>query len=241
VTTLILLLPSRHVINRCRLQSTGDEQVSIGQRETNRTLPVPGQSHWCDGWTRGGNRCGQVILNTSERCEAGHYNARRISSEESKLRSRSGVASIIPFNASCIPAVAMSSESEEFSYAMPRQDGMHVRHADPFPLLDERPEAKPDQVTRRDVRPGLQFIREFPHLPPHPDGLFFEVVSKPQHGWVYVMCLSDRPVHQNPRNKMFLADVGIAPYQDGKWNPNWLRIVKPAPSRRLGLFARKRQ
>ena len=36
--------------------------------------PIKGQSHWCEGRTTGLRPCRQVVLNTSDHCESGHYN-----------------------------------------------------------------------------------------------------------------------------------------------------------------------
>jgi hypothetical protein len=37
-------------------------------------LPVRGRSHWCDGHTSDRRNCKQIVLNTSDHCEAGHPN-----------------------------------------------------------------------------------------------------------------------------------------------------------------------
>ena len=42
-----------------------------------KSVPVDGQSHWCDRRTLLGKRCRNVVSNNSERCEAGHPNAIR--------------------------------------------------------------------------------------------------------------------------------------------------------------------
>jgi hypothetical protein len=36
--------------------------------------PIKGQSHWCEGKTARGVACRQVVLDTNDHCEAGHYN-----------------------------------------------------------------------------------------------------------------------------------------------------------------------
>ena len=43
-----------------------------------RIEPIEGRSHWCDGWVRYGElRCGNVVSNDSDHCEAGHPNKLR--------------------------------------------------------------------------------------------------------------------------------------------------------------------
>lgn len=43
-----------------------------------RSIPVGGQSHWCDGWTADHYPCRQIVLNASDHCEAGHKNSIRV-------------------------------------------------------------------------------------------------------------------------------------------------------------------
>ena len=46
----------------------------VDKRATALAKPIPGQSHWCDGWTADDFKCMQIVLNTSNHCEAGHKN-----------------------------------------------------------------------------------------------------------------------------------------------------------------------
>lgn len=39
-----------------------------------RAMPIKGQSHWCEGYTANKRACRQVVLNTSDHCEAQHPN-----------------------------------------------------------------------------------------------------------------------------------------------------------------------
>ena len=44
------------------------------RRMRRRSVPIEGQSHWCEGYTAKGRGCTQIVRNDSDRCKAGHAN-----------------------------------------------------------------------------------------------------------------------------------------------------------------------
>ena len=140
-----------------------------------------------------------------------------------------------------IAATVTGYEGEELVFSGTISKNMRIKRNTEFRLLDKRPEIAPDQVIRQDVRPGLQFIWESSHEPMYPNDYVFEVIGKPRRGWVSVVRVGNPLPSGYPWNGIFLADAGIIPYSGGKWNANWLRIVKPAPPRHHQLLFRRKK
>ena len=196
------------------------------------SIPIEHWSHPCDGRTRFGRKCRNMVFNVSDRCRAGHPN--EIRAFESSVASQSRTVHIDAAKASESLSVEDVSDSPTWIPA-----STQVRAQTPRPSLppNERPAVTPGQVTLRDVQPGLQFIRAYPNQPSQEGIYAFRVTSRPRDGWVDIIDVRDIG---KLRRRMSLADAGIIPYPSGRWNTNWLQIVRRAPFRHrlMGYFHR---